>query len=131
MTESLRILIANEPRAYRDAHGGMLRELLPGAEIQITEAGQIEQCFETFAPHLIICSTLTETIRLRAFAWVLLYPDDADLAVVCIDNQQSVVHGISINDLITVVERTARSLGIGDDARPRLAAEPGPVPFGP
>jgi hypothetical protein len=129
MAESLRILIAHEPRSYRDVQGAMLRELYPGADIQIAEPARIPAQFDAFAPHLVICSDLTPTIRDRAFAWVLLYPDDADLAVICIDNQQSVVQGVTMDQLLDVVERVAEQVGTSLRPALALAAEPEPEPY--
>jgi len=125
MAESLRVLMANEPRSYRDVHGAMLRQLFPGATFQVVESDQVPAEFAAFAPHLVICSTLTKTIKDQAFAWILLYPDDANLAVVCVDNQQSLIQAVTIEDLATVVERVADCLGFeAGPARLRAAEEP-------
>ena len=129
MTEPLRILIANEPRAYRDVQGGMLRELCPWAEIHITEPWQIPAEFDSFRPHLVICSELTDPIRDRAFAWVLLYPDDANLAVACVDNRQRVIQRVSMEDLVGVVEAAAQALGSRQEPGLRMAAEDNPMPY--
>jgi hypothetical protein len=129
MTESLRVLIANEPRAYRDVQGGMLRELCPWAEIHITEPWQIPAEFDSFRPHLVICSELTDPIKDRAFAWVLLYPDDANLAVACVDNRQWVIQRVSMEDLVGVVEEAARTLGLERGSGLRLVAEESPEPY--
>jgi hypothetical protein len=129
MAELLRVLIVNEPRAYRDVQGGMLRELYPWAEIHITEPWQIPAEFNSFRPHLVICSELTDPIKDRAFAWVLLYPDDANLAVACVDNRQWVIQRVSMEELVGVVEETARALGPGHGATLRLVAEEGAEPY--
>jgi hypothetical protein len=129
MAESLRVLVANEPRAYRDVQGGMLRELCPLAEVHITEPWQIPAEFDSFRPHLVMCSELTDTIKDRAFAWVLLYPDDANLAVACVDDRQWVIQRVSMEDLVGVVEEAARALGIGRESGLRLVAEEGPGPY--
>ena len=124
MVKRLRILVANEPRAYRDAHGGMLREMYPDFDVRLSSASNLESVFRRFAPHLVICSSVLDAaVKEDAFAWVLLYPDEADLAVVCINDQQSVIEAVTIQDLIGVVEAVAREVGLsGRSIRGKPAA---------
>lgn len=127
MTDSLRILIANEPRAYREALGGMLRQVLFDAEVRMTGADRVEEAFQTFSPHLVICSTRMEQVLARAHAWILLYPDDADLAVVYLEAQQSIIPRVSVDDLLAVVQRIASQRAEISSASLRMAAEPEPT----
>ena len=124
MAAGLRILVANEPRAHREAHGGVLREHFPLAEISIVDPLELGSDLEPFAPDLVICSDLTEPVRQHAFAWILLYPDLADLAVTSIAGQQSVVQGVSIEYLLEAVRETERQRAQSEQAPLRAVAEP-------
>ena len=120
LAEGLRILVANEPRAHREAHGGVLRESFPGAEVVIIDPAELDGSLEQLAPDLVICSELSGPIQ-QSFAWMLLYPDLADLAVTSIGGRQSVVQRVSIDHLLEMVRETARQRSA---VSLRMVAEP-------
>ena len=122
MADGLRILVANEPRAHREAHGGVLREQFPRAEVVIIDPAELEGSLAELAPHLVICSDLSEAVR-GVFAWMLLYPDLADVAVTSIAGRQSVVQHVSIEHLLEAVRETERQAGLAE-APLRAVAEP-------
>jgi hypothetical protein len=68
----MRIVVANEPRAYREVLGAALGVLRPQATILVSEPGQLEEVIERFTPHLVVCSHLVTGMPL---AWVVLDPD--------------------------------------------------------
>jgi hypothetical protein len=70
----------------------------------------------------VICSDLSDAVR-GAFAWMLLYPDLADVAVTSIAGRQSVVQHVSIEDLLEAVRETERQAGLAE-APLRAVAEP-------
>jgi hypothetical protein len=123
MGTGLRILVANEPRAHREAHGGLLRARFPEIEVLIIHPNELEAELAHQAQQLVICSTLSAQVQERASAWVLLYPDLADLAVTSIGGQQSVVQQVSIEHLLHAVHETVRLLGPSGPATTRMAAE--------
>ncbi len=123
MGVELRILVANEPRTHREAHGGLLQASFPEIEVLIVDPAELEAALAHHTRQLVICSTLSIPIQEHAFAWVLLYPDLADLAVTSIGGQQSVVQRVAIEHVLEAVHETLRQLALSTPAAPVMAAE--------
>ena len=103
--DDLRILIANEPRSYRDVLAGSFEAFHPRAEIRCADPADLDTELEGFDPHLIICSELSHAVEGCERAWVLLYPEGKPLAVVCLDGEPVTVFDIEFVELLSVVER--------------------------
>ena len=88
------VLVANEPRAYRETIALALRELRPDAEVVRRR------------PDLAVCSALSEVVETRVPAWVLLYPEGANLAVVSVRGERATSGGLGLADLAAVVDQT-------------------------
>ncbi len=73
--EPVRILIGNEPRAYREVLAAALRELRPAAGVELVDPTALDAEVVARPPALIICSRLTAVIRNGPLTWVLLSPD--------------------------------------------------------
>src|SRR5438045_8332518 len=76
----LRIIIANEPRSYRDALAGVLEQRHPQDTVATSEPGQIEQALRQWPEALVVCSEVTPAVEKLAGAWVRL-GDDGEVAV--------------------------------------------------
>ncbi len=105
--ENLRVLVANEPRCYRDVVAATLGVLRPGAEVTAVEPIDIDAELSRLRPHLVVCSRLTEAVEARAGAWVLLYPEGENRAVVSVDGQRTTQPNIRFDDLLRTVDRVA------------------------
>lgn len=104
-----RILVANEPLAYRETVAAALRCLRPEADVAET-TDRPDVPLPDSPPHLLICSDPALPHRLPAPAWVLLYPDGASHVVVCLDGDQRHTSDITFDDLLAVVDRADRLL---------------------
>lgn len=107
MTTAIRILIANNPRSYRQAHAEVLRAMRPDAEVILAEPEELDGEIVRLAPHLVLCSELTEGVRTAPLAWMLLYPGGADLAVASVACAQRTIHGVQFEDVLNVVDEAA------------------------
>lgn len=105
--DGFRILVANEPMAYREAMAAALRCLHPEAEIA-EMAGPHDASVPSPPPHLLICSDPAMPGRLPAPVWVLLYPGGTSNVVVCLDGKQRRVTNITFDEILAVVGRAAR-----------------------
>lgn len=74
----MRILVANEPRIYREVVADTLSRLRPLLCVLVAEPEDMEREVGRFGPHLVICSRATERVREGCLAWVVLYPDGED-----------------------------------------------------
>lgn len=101
----LRILLANEPRSYRESIGAALQALRPEAVLCTAEPEMLDHELENFTPHLVVCSSLTLAVENNALAWVDLYPVHKSFSVVSIGGKRSVVDEIELPDVLSVVDR--------------------------
>src|SRR3712207_6104505 len=105
--ETLRILVANAPRAYREVIAAALQALRPGVGISTSEPDDLDGEVVRFQPHLVVCSRLTELIQRGVCTWVVLYPNGAGHALLSLGGQQSTVDDMDFDDLLAVVDRAA------------------------
>jgi hypothetical protein len=121
MMTVLRILVANHPLIYRQAHADALRELRPEAEVRLADPRALDAEIARFAPHLAICSELSALVR-SLLAWLLLYPDGANLAVACVEGRETTIPNVGFDDVLRVVDETMRRMSAAPNAG--AAADP-------
>ncbi len=68
----LRVLVANEPRAYREVLAGTLAELRPRLLVHLLEPAELDETTRRLRPDLVICSQLSAVVRAHAGAWLRL-----------------------------------------------------------
>src|SRR5438067_4783981 len=109
----LRILLANEPRAYCEALGAALGVLRPGALVRAVQPAELEDVLERYAPHLVVCSRLPPSVERLPLAWVVLYPDGAPHAELGLDGQRITASEIQLEDLLALVDRMVHLIQSG------------------
>jgi hypothetical protein len=67
---ALHIIVVNEPRSYRETIGAVLRHERPGDVVTVDDPGDVEVSKNA----LVLCSSVTVSIRSAAAAWIDLYP---------------------------------------------------------
>jgi hypothetical protein len=97
------VLLANEPRAYRESIAQVFRQLRPNLEV-ITE--ELEDRVLRLAPEMVIFSEATGVVRERVPVWVELYPGYGPESVVGVRGERSTVEEMQLSDLLLVVDRT-------------------------
>jgi hypothetical protein len=108
--DEMRVLVGNEPRVYRDIHATSLQALRPEAEVVAVEPAELDEAVRRLEPDVVFCSRLSETVESEALSWVLLYPDGANLAIVCIAGERTIVPEIAFEALLGVLDETERRL---------------------
>ena len=103
----MRILVANDPRAYRDVIAGVLRVLFIDAEVITAEPDEVDAAILELTPQIVVCSTLTDTVETHIPAWILLYPGGTGVAVLSIAGQRTSVDGIEFEGLLTLVRQAS------------------------
>lgn len=115
--DGFRILVANEPRAYRETIAATLRCLRPLADVVAGEPRWMGGELAHVRPHLLIGSDPDLIERADVLAWVLLYPGGTGRVVVCVNGQQEVLNDLPFDDLIAVVDRVERLVVVQQAAR--------------
>ena len=107
--EPFHVLVANELRYYREVIANVVLMLRPDIEVRTVEPKLLDHELGHLNPDLVVCSRATPAIRTRCSAWVELYPDGEPLALVCIDGQSSLVHGIELDSLLSIIDRAGQA----------------------
>jgi len=102
--EKIHILVANEPCAYREAITDVLRELRPHIEVNAVEPDGLDGEVARLRPHLVVCSRITGAVQ-ALLAWVMLYPDGENRAVINTAGEQVTVDDIGFDDLLSTIDR--------------------------
>ena len=106
-TAGTRVLVATEPRAYREVMAGALQELRPRAEILLVEPDDLNAALTRLRPHLVVSSRSVETLRDCPLAWVVVYPDGETTALICINGRRTTLGDLPFEHLLSVVDEAA------------------------
>jgi hypothetical protein len=102
----IRMLVANEPRSYREVIGTTLQALKPNVEVLIIEPEELDREVERSTPDLVLCSHLTPTVEDEVPVWVELYPDGESLVTMSIDGlRMTAMDDIGLHHLLWIVDR--------------------------
>lgn len=113
LMRKMRILMANEPRSYREAFVSVLRTLRPNTEVIEVDPEELDPGIERYRPDLVVCSRITTTLETEAPAWVLLYPEDEPIGMVCTAGDLSTLNNFDLDHLISIVDRVATLMNDG------------------
>jgi hypothetical protein len=98
------IVVANEPRAYREAFAAVLHELRPHIEVICIEPDDLDEKVSHGSPRLVLCSRLTEALQMCCDAWILLYPNGENRALISVAGRRTVVTNIAFSHLLSVID---------------------------
>jgi CheY-like chemotaxis protein len=102
----MRILVANEPRSYREVIGAALQALKPNVEVLTIGPEELDREVERSAPDLVLCSRLSPTVEDEVPAWVELYPNGDPLVAMSIDGlRMTAIDDIGLDNLLWIVDR--------------------------
>ena len=100
-----RVLLANVPRAYREAIASAIRALRPNVEVETTEPDELDGRIRRFAPDVVVCSEATEIVRSNVPIWIELYPEHGSRSIATIGGERKEYAEIQLPDLIAIVDR--------------------------
>lgn len=102
-----RVLIANEPRAYREVLGATFRALRPHVEVVVAEPPALDSVLERVSPDMVVCSHATPSVQEGVPIWIDLYPDGEAWTVICIHGRRSTRTDVDLDDLLRIMDRAA------------------------
>ena len=105
---TLRIVVANEPRSYRDALAVSLRSLRAELDIITVEPTDLSAEVARVQPRLVICSRLSSAVEEQVGAWIVLPADRGAPAVISVDGERRVLAEAHLQDLVAVIDQLAR-----------------------
>jgi hypothetical protein len=106
--DSLRVLLANELRSYRQTMAITLRALRPNADVVAVEPEDLEAEVNRLCPHVVLCSRTTPPVRRFFPAWVELYRElDASVSYVSVRGERSKnVGGMELGEVLSIIDQT-------------------------
>ena len=111
----IRVLVANDPRSYRETMAAAFRKLRPRAEVVLVEPADLDAEVIRRAPNLVVCSALSEVVETRAPAWVVLYPEGRAAVCASVAGERTDAADIGLGELVALIDR------VGDRSAGRLA----------
>ena len=104
----IRVLLANEPRAYRETLAAALRYLRPHHEVVDRGPDGLNGDLARLQPHLVVGSDIDHPPMAELLAWILLYPRGEAHVVVCVGSEQRIASDLTLEELLAVVDQTER-----------------------
>ena len=103
---NMRILLANEPRAYREVIAAAFQALRPNHEVISVSPDDLDAEVERLDPEFVLCSQLTPAVQQHPRSWVVLYPDGQTQAVICVDGQRTTAGDVEFDQLLAIIDQT-------------------------
>ena len=102
------VLLANEPRAYRDTLAVALPLLRPHVEVIVVDPESIDEAVVQHTPHIVICSRHTTAVETQVPSWILLQTEakGAMNALSSVVGERTAIHEIDLDELVRVIDQT-------------------------
>ena len=104
----LRVLVANEPCAYREVVAGAFQLLRPHLDVVAVDPADMDEAISQLRPGLVVCSRLTEAVQAGPLAWVLLYPGARDRSTFSLEGRQTRADSVVFSQLLDLLDQAAR-----------------------
>ena len=103
------VLIANELPLHREVLASTFRTMRPDLIVRAIAHDELDLVICELRPLVVICSAISSSTCSCSPAWITLYPDDRDEAVIHIDGVRSVIPNASIHQLLGVMDEVRSS----------------------
>ena len=104
--DTMRILLANEPRAYREVIAAAFQQLRPQHEVTTVAPNDLDAEVVRLDPQFVLCSRLTPGVQTRPIAWVMLYPEGEPWAMIYMEGQRTTVPNLEFSRLLAIIDQT-------------------------
>ena len=104
----MRVLMAIEPRSYREVIGTAIRGLRPHLEVAIVEPDALELEVAHLDPGLVICSRPNTVTANGRLAWIEFRPYAQPAARVYVGGRRFELEEVELEDLLSVVDEAER-----------------------
>jgi hypothetical protein len=102
------VLVANEPRAYREVLAAALGRLLPYVRVVEVDPAGLTPAIGDLTPDVVICSRFAAVSEHLPIAWMVLYPEGTRLAIASVAGERSIHPHLDLPDLLIFVGRGLR-----------------------
>lgn len=109
----MRVLMANEPRSFREVFTSILQTLRPNIEVIEVDPEDLDPEVERLRPDLVVCSRISSALEGEAPSWILLYPENEPAGMVYTTGGLSTFNDLDLDRLISIVDRAATTMNGG------------------
>ncbi len=102
----MRILVANEPRSYREVMAAAILLLRPGCDVITVDPNDLDGVVTRLRPEVVMCSRLTLAVLNGATSWMLLYPDGESGAVCSVDGHHRPIAVVEFGEILALIDST-------------------------
>lgn len=110
----MRVVVANEPRAYREVLAATIAALRPHVQVLTVDPAHLDEALRQSAPKFVLCSDVTPLIERIAYGWILLYPGGATESAISIGGRRQAVANIELDDILAALDEVARMSDAGN-----------------
>jgi hypothetical protein len=103
----MRVLVACEPRYYREVVGEAIRGLRPAVEVVIVDPEELADGVSHLDPHLVISAHPPALDPGGRSAWVEFVPYEKPAATVNLAGRRQELDELELEDLLSVVDQAA------------------------
>lgn len=103
-----KVVVAIEPRIYREAIGGAIRITRPHLEVAIVDPEELGEKVECLEHGLVICDRSEAMAANGGPAWIEFRPYDGVPTKICIDGRRWELEETDFDDLLRVVDEVER-----------------------
>ena len=105
----MRVLVANEPRSYREAFAFAFRTLRPHVEAIVVEPEALEREALRLRPDLVVCDRVTPAVAAITRSCMELRVED-EVQEAASDGRAPGVHDVSLDDLLAFIDRNEEAI---------------------
>lgn len=113
----MQVIVAIEPRSYRQVIGEVIQDLRPDIEVSILDPDMLRAGVERLDPELVFSNQPDSFALTGRPAWVEFLPYQQPPARICLAGRRRELEEVELDDLLSVVDeteelsRTTRELG--------------------
>lgn len=106
----VRVLVAIEPRMYREVLAFHLRRHRPRSEVVLASPETLRDEAEHVRPHLIVANDVPSSLKERGLFWVELRTVNGLEATVRANGGSNTIEDVSLQDLLAAMDKTEEEL---------------------
>lgn len=107
---SMRVVVANEPRAYREVTAEVLKQLRPDVEFELTDPEGLDEAVSRLLPDMVVCDHATRTVREGVAVWLELYPGGDARSTASVHGERKTIEDVQLSDIVGLVDRATEMI---------------------
>lgn len=115
----MRVLIAIEPRSYREVIGLAIQELRPHVRVEVLEPDALMREVVRDEPDVVLCSRPNKASDGDRTVWIQFDPYSGSSVTVSWGDSRSEMEAVDLHDLVSFVDETERRKGRSGPSLPR------------